>query len=209
MVIREPVLGVHRAARALLFGAPLLRHRPQGGITFEEVTMRSARLLAALLLALVAAAAAQERPRSAGGFDLAVHALWSWQLEDGSSEGSPGAGVGLGYRLPIGLAVELRGSYRSWESLSYLPLHLGLRYDLPLHPLVTLAPFAGFGPSLVWGNDWGSVFASFDLGARVYLAMGQDAKVRLWFEGAYGRGMAFHPSEFGVVNLAAGLSLRL
>lgn len=171
--------------------------------------MRSARLVAALLLALVAVAATQERRRSPGGFDLAVQALWSWQLEDGSSEGSPGAGVGLGYRLPIGLAVELRGSYRSWESLSYLPLHLGLRYELALHPLVTLAPFAGFGSSLVWGNDWGSVFASFDMGARVYLAMGQDAKVRLWLEGAYGRGMAFHPSEFGVVNLAAGLSLRL
>jgi hypothetical protein len=171
--------------------------------------MRSARLLAALLLALVAVATTQEQRRSAAGFDLAVHALWSWQLDDGSSESSPGGGVGLGYRLPMGLAVELRGSYRSWESLNYLPLHLGLRYDLALHPLVTVAPFAGAGPSLVWGNDWGSVFASFDVGARVYLAMGQDAKARLWVEGGYGRGMAFHPSEFGVVNLAAGLSLRL
>ena len=171
--------------------------------------MRSAQLLAVLLLALVASAATQEQRRPAGGLDLTVSALWSWQSYDGSSDGAPGAGVGLGYRFPIGFALELRGSYRSWDSESYVPLHLGLRYDLRLHPLVTVAPFAGAGPSAVWGNDWGSIFASFDLGTRLYLSMGQDARVRVSLEAAYGRGMAFHPSAFDVVNVALGLSIGL
>jgi len=170
--------------------------------------MRSAVLLAAFLPVLVAAAATQEQGRS-GGTSLTVDALWSWRFEDGESESAPGVGVGLAYRFPLGLAVELRGSYRSWESVRYVPLHLGVRYDVALHPLVTLAPFAGAGPSLVWGNDWAGIFASFDLGARFSFSLGKDSAMRLYVEAAYGQGMVFHPQAFGVVNLAGGLSLRL
>ena len=171
--------------------------------------MRSPQLLAAFLLTLVAASAAQEQPRSPGGFDLTVQGLWSWQFDDGSSESTPGVGVGLGYALPQGLAIELRGSYRSWDQVRYLPLHAGLRYDLRVHPSITIAPFAGAGPSLVSGNDWSSVFFSFDVGSRVYLSLGQEGRLRLSLEAAYGRGMAFHPSAFGVANVGLGLSLGL
>jgi len=128
---------------------------------------------------------------------------------DESPENAAGVEVGLAYELPTRLAIELRGSYRSWERETYVPLHLGVRYDLPINPFVSLAPFAGVGPSLVLGNDWASIFASFDLGTRVYLSFGKDAKVSASFEATYGRAMAFHPSDFGVFNLAGGLSIRL
>jgi hypothetical protein len=171
--------------------------------------MRGVQLLV-LFLALAGGAAAQERPQPTGGFDLTAQALWSFQYESGSStEDTPGAGLGLGYRLPNGLAFELRGSYRSWESETYVPLHLGVRYELAVHDLVTVAPFAGAGPSVVSGNDWASVFASFDVGARVDVALARDSRVRLSLEAGYGRAMTFHPSEFGVLNLGAGLRLTL
>jgi len=179
-------------------------------ITSEEETMRCGRVLTVLVLALTSAAVAQEHDRSTGGFDLTAHALWSHQFVSGSSaEQVLGVGVGLGYRLPHGLTVELRSSFRSWDSETYVPLHLGVRYDLPLHRVVTLAPFAGAGPSLVSGNDWASVFASFDVGARVVVALARDSRVRLSFEAGYGRAMAFHPSEFGVLNLGGGVVLSL
>lgn len=172
--------------------------------------MRGVVMIGALLATLVSPAVTQEQGGRRGGFDLTAHALWSHQDAGGSStDDALGVEAGLGYRLPNGLALEIRSSYRSWEGERYVPLHLGLRYDLALHPLVTVQPFAGAGPSLVWGGDWGSVFASFDVGARVAISLGRDSRVRASLGGSYGRGMTFHPSEFGVLNLVAGLSLDL
>lgn len=164
--------------------------------------------LAVSLLAPLSMLSAQVPVRPTEGFDLTAHAVWSRMLDD-SPENTMGVGVGLAYRFPTRLAIELRGSYRSWERETYAPLHLGLRYDLPVSPFVTLAPFAGVGPSLVMGNDWASIFASVDVGTRVYLSFGKDAKARASFGAAYGRAMAFHPSDFGVFNLTGGLSIRL
>lgn len=148
--------------------------------------MRGVQLLV-LFLALAGGAMAQESPRPVSGFDVTAQTLWSFQYESGSpAEDIPGGGVGLGYRLPNGLAFELA-----------------------VHDVVTLAPFAGAGPSVIWGNDWASVFASFDVGARVYVALARDSRVRLSLEAGYGRAPTFHPSEFGVLNLGGGLSLGL
>ncbi len=168
----------------------------------------AAATLAVSLLAPISDLSAQVPGRPAEGFDLTVQAVWSRMLDE-SPENAPGVEVGLAYRLPNRLALELRSSYRSWERETYVPLHVGVRYDLPINPFVTLAPFAGVGPSLVMGNDWASVFASFDVGTRVYLSIGEGAKVRASFEATYGRAMVFHPSDFGVFNLAGGLSIRL
>jgi hypothetical protein len=89
--------------------------------------------------------------------------------------------------------------------LVFIPLYLGLRIDRRISPTVTISPYAGIGPSLAVGYDWGSIFAGFDGGVRVFFRIGET--VRFLFGAGYGRGMAFHPSEFGYVDVTAGLSL--
>lgn len=173
--------------------------------------MRGLHIVTVSLLLAVGTARAQESRPAAGGFDLAVTALWSHRLGDAGApnEQALGVGAGLGYAFPVGIGVEVRGSFRSWEEETYVPLHLAVRYDVPVSALVTLAPFAGAGPCLVTGGDWASIFASVEAGARARVALGRGAAVRLLLEGSYARAMAFHPSAFDVVNLAAGLQIRL
>ncbi|KPJ96932.1 MAG: hypothetical protein AMS20_17835 [Gemmatimonas sp. SG8_28] len=172
--------------------------------------MRYVCVQVALMLMVASAAAAQEQ-RAADGLDVAAQVVWSHQLLGAGApdERTIGVGAALGYRFPVRVALEMRGSYRSWEDETYVPLHLGVRYDLPVLSVVTLVPFAGVGPCLVTGGDWGSVFASFDAGARVQIALGRGAAVRLLLEASYARAMAFHPSAFDVVNAGAGLQIGL
>lgn len=172
--------------------------------------MGNARVVLVTLMALSSTATAQEGARSGRGVDLAIQAVWSHQLVGGGAPADQAVGVAaaVGYRFPVRVAVEARGSYRAWEGETYVPLHVGARYDVPVTSLVTLAPFAGVGPCLVTGGDWGSVFASFDAGVRASVSLDRDAAVRLLLEGSYARAMAFHPSAFDVVNAGAGLQLR-
>jgi hypothetical protein len=162
------------------------------------------------MLMVVGPAAAQEQRVAAGGLDVAAQVLWSHQVLDGGRPDYQAVGVAaaLGYRFPVRVAVEMRGSYRSWENETYAPLHIGARYDVPLFSLVTLAPFAGIGPCLVTGGDWSSIFASIDAGARAHTALGRGATVRLLLEVSYARAMAFHPSAFDVLNAGAGLQIE-
>jgi hypothetical protein len=163
------------------------------------------------MLMVASAAATQEQRAAAGGLDLSAQVLWSHQLLGAGAPNDQAVGVAaaLGYRFPVRVAVEVRGSYRSWEDETYVPLHVGVRYDLPVLSVVTLVPFAGVGPCLVTGGDWGSVFASFDAGARAQIALGRGAAMRLLLEVSYARAMAFHPSAFDVVNAGAGLQIGL
>jgi hypothetical protein len=89
--------------------------------------------------------------------------------------------------------------------LVYVPLYVGLRIDRRISPAVTISPYGGIGPSLALGYDWGSIFAGFDGGVRLFIRLG--GRVHFLIGAGYGRGMAFHPSEFGYVDVTAGLSL--
>jgi hypothetical protein len=165
----------------------------------------------ALMLMVASGGAAQEQRAAAGGFDLSAQVLWSHQLLGAVAPNNQAVGVAaaLGYRFPVRVAVEMRGSYRSWEYETYVPLHVGVRYDLPVFSVVTFVPFAGVGPCVVTGGDWGAIFASIDAGARAQIALGHQAAVRLLLEVSYARAMAFHPSAFDVVNAGAGLQIGL
>jgi hypothetical protein len=177
----------------------------------RRAAVRGLHIVTALLVVTAGTAHAQEPRPAAGGFDLAGQALWSHQLGDAGApnDQAVGVGVAVGYGFPVGIGVELRGTYRSWEQETYVPLQLGVRYELLVSSVVTLAPFAGVGPCLVTGGDWSSVFASLDAGARAHVSLGAGAPLRLLLEVSYARAMAFHPSAFDVVNAGAGLRLRL
>lgn len=166
-------------------------------------------IVTAFLLAPFPNLSAQEPERETGGFDLSIQAVWWQRLDYGARESTPGINVGIAYRLPSGPAFELRGSYRTGGSETYVPMHFGVAYHLPISPIISLAPFAGFGPSVMVGNDWAGFFASYETGGRGYLSLGEDARIRATLEVSYGRAMAFHPSEFGMWNLAGGLSIEL
>lgn len=166
-------------------------------------------VLMSLVVVPTTSITAQGSAGSTSEFDLTVQAGWSQKSESGSQEGAPVISLGVAYRLPSRLAFELRSSYRSWERETYVPLHLGVRYDLRINEVVTVSPFAGVGPSAMLGNDWAGFFASYEAGGRVYLSLGEDARVRATLEASYGRAMAFHPSEFGLWNLAGGLNIGL
>jgi hypothetical protein len=171
----------------------------------ERGQVRTAFLLTAISLVLAPVLSAQgSEPR--GRFEFIAYALWSIR-DDVADADALGGEVGLAYRVGAGVGVELRASYRRWESdpETVIPLHLGVRYDLRLHSRIAVIPFIGFGPALVVGNDWGSVFADFDAGMKAVAALG--SKLGLALGASYARGMAFHPNEFGYVNVFGGVEV--
>ncbi len=156
---------------------------------------------------------AQGSDRS-GGFDMTIQALWSQVSESGFKHSAPAFDLGAAYVFPIGLAIELRTSYRYWDSRDtklHAPLLLGMRYDLPVNNRLTLSPFAGIGPSLNIGGDaWGAIFAAYELGLRVFIPIRPNSKTRFSLQAAYGKALAFHPhGNLTVLNFGGGLNFEL
>lgn len=165
--------------------------------------MRPILMTAAFLLMLQTTASTQESRRSAGGFDLNLHALFGYSDFEDHGHTGPGVGIGLGYNVLAGLGVELRGAYRRWHNTNYAPLHLGVRYQVPCGPII-LAPFVGAGGGVLFGPGLGIGGASWEVGARSYLPL--DG-MRLFVEASYARGMEFHPSGFNMFGIGGGVSL--
>ncbi len=149
----------------------------------------------------------QQNHDNSSGFELAVYILKSVLVEqnDRGNWSNIGAGLELGYRFQSGAVLELRANFRSWENRDefYLPLVLGPRFDWRPHPRLTLSPFAGFGPALLIGNDYGGIFAGFDMGLR--LSTKVSRKAQFLIGASYGQGVAFHPANFGYMNFIVGV----
>lgn len=149
----------------------------------------------------------QQNHDNFSGFELAVYILKSVIVEQNGrgNWSNIGAGLELGYRFKSGAVLDLRPNFRYWESKDefHLPLFLGPRFDWRPHPRLTLSPFAGFGPALIIGNDYGGIFASFDTGLRLSTKVLRKAQFLIGT--SYGQGVAFHPANFGYMNFIVGV----
>ncbi|MGH7601554.1 MAG: hypothetical protein ACREOI_34775 [bacterium] len=149
----------------------------------------------------------QQNYDNSSGVELAVYILKSVIVEQNGrgNWSNIGAGLELGYRFHFGAVLELRPNFRYWESRDefYLPLFLGPRFDWRLHSRLTLSPFAGYGLALIIGNDYGGIFASFDMGLRLSTKVSRN--VQFLIGASYGQGVAFHPANFGYMNFIIGV----
>lgn len=113
----------------------------------------------------------------------------------------------LQYHLNHSWSVEMNVSFRNWSERDklFVPITLGPSYDIELSEKLSLVPYVGFGPAAVVGNDYSSIFASFNTGARFKLQLKNNK--HFIYGVNFGQGMAFHPDSFEFLDLFVGLKL--
>ena len=135
------------------------------------------------------------------------HHLESRRQDDRWSE--RGIGGGLLYQFKSGLGINARLNFREWERFGFdkstIPFYVGPFYELKKGSKISFAIYGGVGPSFIWGNDYGAIFGSFDLGTRIYWNAWDNNQIFIQF--GFAQGMSFHPGSFNYLDFAVGLRL--
>jgi hypothetical protein len=119
-----------------------------------------------------------------------------------------GFGGGMTYQFDSGFGINTRINFRQWERFGFdkssIPLYVGPFYQFRKDSKISFALYGGVGPALIWGNDYASVFASFDLGAGIYLPVWSNNEI--FFQVGFAQGMSFN-SGFNYLDFSLGLRL--
>ena len=143
------------------------------------------------------------------GWNWGFYTLKSAHLESTfkASDRWSGFGLGLdvGYQFKSRLGIANRLSYRNWDifDTTHIPWTIGPSYHFPSSSNLSFSIYGGFGPALIWGNDYASVFATSEIGLRLERTIFQNKKI---FLGAsFGQGMSFHPDHFEYLDISLGV----
>ena len=116
-----------------------------------------------------------------------------------------GLGLDIGYQFKSRLGIAGRLSYRNWDDFdkTHIPLTIGPSYHFPSSTKLSFSIYGGLGPTLIWGNDYGSVFATSEVGLRLERTILQNKKIFLGT--SFGQGMSFHPDHFEYLDVSLGI----
>ncbi len=119
-----------------------------------------------------------------------------------------GFGGGMMYQFDSGFGINTRISFRQWDRFGFdkssIPLYVGPFYQFRKDSRLSFALYGGVGPALIWGNDYASIFGSFDFGVGVYLPAWSNNEV--FVRAGFAQGMSFN-SGFNYLDFTFGLRL--
>lgn len=116
-----------------------------------------------------------------------------------------GFGLDVGYQFKSRLGIASRLSYRNWDvfDTTHIPWTIGPSYRFLSSSNFSFSIYGGFGPTLIWGNDYGSLFATSEIGLRLERTILQNKKIFLGT--SFGQGMSFHPDHFEYLDVSLGI----
>lgn len=119
-----------------------------------------------------------------------------------------GIGTELKFQINSNIGINTRLSYRAWDQFGFdkrvLPLSLGPSYRFGSKSAVGVELSAGAGPTLIVGNDYASIFGSFDVGVGVFIPVWSNKE--LFIKSAFAQGMSFN-SPFNYLDFCIGIRL--
>ena len=120
----------------------------------------------------------------------------------------PGLMYELGYHASKNLDFDLRFGFMNWGGYNnrlMIPLEVGPSYTLNSNDLLRVSILANIGPSIIVGNDYGSLFAIGNTG--IDLTRHAQNGHNLSFQVTLGQGMLFHPDHFSFTKIGIGYKL--
>lgn len=180
------------------------------------VTISMIRLFIFILLTTTSSSLYSQSTVSTNSSEISnSHLSWSLyivkSLHDNSSNRNEekwsgfGLGVDLEYQFDSRIGIGGRMSFRNWGGINkvHLPLVFGPSYNLIKTSNSRIVLQSGIGPSLIIGTDYGSVFASLELGLRLERTI--FANKSLILGTSFGQGMSFHPDHFEYLDVYIGV----
>lgn len=98
--------------------------------------------------------------------------------------------------------IQLKSSWMKWPDSreTYFPVLIGPELVFPMRANLDLAIYANGGPTVLIGNDFGSVFGCAESGIQI----GVGDKKGLLIGLAWSQNLTFHPGHFSYIKGAVG-----
>jgi hypothetical protein len=98
--------------------------------------------------------------------------------------------------------IQLKANWLKWTDSreTYFPLLLGPEFSMPLSGKLEMVMYGNAGPTVLIGNDYGSVFGSAETGVQFSSSNKKGVLLGL----AWSQNLIFHPSHFSFLKGLVG-----